>query len=174
MSYIIYHPKRCVSKIEDFTIYHDNFKDNQDPYIWNKNFLHTYCHITQMKNVVGQYNFWVSAKDYPNFTNLYCDCVFVVEEKLYWKEAKKIELSDSIVNNNIQTFEHHYKWANEGNHHFNRRKRYTLKADSEKSFQPQDCNKNLIDILPFLNENGISTRYLIDSITTNFRSSHLE
>ena len=170
MSHIIYHPKRCVKEIGEFKIYHDNFKDNQDPYIWNKNFLHTYCHMPQMRNEVGDINFWVSANDYPNITNLFCDCVFVIEKKHYWTNADEIDIQDPIVDNNKQTFEHHFDWANKGSHPLKRKKRYTLIADSQKSFQPQDKEKNLIDILPFLNENGITTAKIIESMTSNYQS----
>ncbi|MEI6349419.1 MAG: hypothetical protein WCP69_15850 [Bacteroidota bacterium] len=164
-NYLIYHPSRVKTVIGNMTVYHDKFGSNEDPYIWNDKFIHTYCHITQLSNDKGQINFWVSGDKYPNFTHLYCDCVFVIAEKLYWDENNKIDRSDSIVDND-QTFEHNYKWANTGNHLLLRRRRYTLKGDRNKSFQPQDKDKNLIDILPFLNQNGFKTTDLIKSMTS--------
>lgn len=163
--YLIYHPARESKKIGNLTVYYDKFGGNEDPYIWNNNFLHTYCHITQLPNEVGQVNFWISGNTYPNFAKLFCDCVFVVNEKCFWNDPNHIERADPIVDNE-QTFEHHYKWANNGHHFFKRRKRFTLKADATKSFQPQDSMGNLIDILPFLNQNGLSNHTLIQSMTS--------
>lgn len=163
--YLIYHPARHQTIAGSLTIHHDKFGGNEDPYIWNDKFLHTYCHITQLSNEIGQTNFWISGDTYPNFTQLFCDCVFVIAEKHFWATSYYIDRSDPIVDND-QTFEHHYKWANDGHHPLKRRKRYTLKANSQKSFQPQDNNGNLIDILPFLNQNGLSTNKLISSITS--------
>lgn len=80
--YLIYHPARCHTVVNGFTIHHDKFGGNEDPFIWNERFLHSYCHITQLKNEVGQINFWVSGNTYPNFTHLFCDCVFVIDEKM--------------------------------------------------------------------------------------------
>lgn len=166
-SYLIYHPERSVSEIGKLRVYHDNFKGNEDPYVWNEKFLHTYCHITQLSNDIGQINFWISGDKYPNFTKLFCDCVFVIEDKLMWKHNNHIDRSDEIIDNN-QAYEFHYKWANKpfNHHHYKNRARYTLKADKEKSFQPQSENRNLIDILPFLNSKGVKTDELIQSITS--------
>ena len=52
-------------------------------------------------------------------------------------------------------------------HLFKRRRRYTLKADSEKSFQPQTESGELIDIIPFFNQQGITTDTLINSMSKN-------
>lgn len=164
-SYLIYHPNRQITAIGKLTIHHDNFGGNEDPYIWNDRFLHTYCHITQLINEIGQINFWISGDNYPNFSKLYCDCVFVIENKHYWTKRNSIDISDPLVDND-QTFEHHYKWVNHGHHYYKKRRRYTLKADREKSFQPQNNRSKLIDILPFLNQNGITTNTLINSMTS--------
>ncbi|MDJ0554775.1 MAG: hypothetical protein QNJ68_10100 [Microcoleaceae cyanobacterium MO_207.B10] len=43
--YLIYHPSRLVSAFETIRVYHDTTNGNQDPYLWNQKFLHTYCHI---------------------------------------------------------------------------------------------------------------------------------
>lgn len=164
-SFLIYHPARQSTTIGNMTIYHDMFGGNEDPYIWNDRFLHSYCHITQLSNEIGQINFWISGDIYPNFTQLFCDCVFVVSDKLFWENNNYINSYDRIVDNN-QTFEHHYKWVNHKHHYYKKRNRYTLKADSKMSFQPQDSNRNLIDILPFLNQNNLTTEILINSMTS--------
>lgn len=163
--YLIYHPERQIARIGNDNVYHDKFGGNEDPYIWNENFLHTFCHITQLSNEIGQVNFWVSGDSYPNFTQLLCDCVFVINDKCYWENSNSIESTSSIVDNN-QVFEFHYNWVNKGHHLFIRRKRYTLKADTDLSFQPQNSKRELIDIIPFLNENGLSTKELIQKITS--------
>ena len=77
--YIIYHPKRQSSTYKNTVIYHDNIRGNQDPYIWNRRFLHTYCHITQLSPKIGYINFWVSGDTFPLFNHLYCDLVFVIQ-----------------------------------------------------------------------------------------------
>ena len=167
MSNLIYHPKREQCNIGLLTVYHDKFKSNQDPYIWNEKYLHSFCHLTQLSKPKGkgQLNFWVSDDTFPDFKKLLCDCVFVVDEILPWTQANFIARQDPIVDND-QAFEHHYNWVNppHNQHHFQRKERYTLKADRYKSFQPQDKNKQLIDILPFLNQQGISTEELVNSI----------
>ena len=166
-AYLIYHPPRQLTQIGNLTVYRDSFGDNEDPYLWHRQFLHTYCHITQLSNKEGQINFWVSGDTYPNFTKLLCDCVFLVKSKHFWTNSNQIYRNDPLVDND-QTFEHHYKWVNEPyKHHFlKRKKRYTLKADSEKSFQPQDNKKQLLDILSFLNQNGLTNQQLIQGMTS--------
>lgn len=173
MHYLIYHPKRQVANINDKNVYHDSFGHNEDPYIWNKNFLHSFCHITQIKPEIGSRIFWVSGDTYPDFNCLHCDCVFVVNEKVYWTTANKIEVNDSLVDNE-QTFRHHYNWVNppHNEHFFKKRRRYTLKAEENLSFQPQNKDQNLIDIAPFLNENGINIETLRKSMSRTKNGKH--
>lgn len=80
----------------------------------------------------------------------------------------RIGKEDPIVDN-IQTYEHHYKWANppHNQHPFKKRRRYTLKAHPDKSFQPQNSDKTLFDILPFLNKKGLKTEQLVKAITSS-------
>lgn len=164
MNYIIYHSKRCISQIGEITVYHDCFDGNQDPYIWNERFLHSFCHITQLKDMrKGDIIFWVGGDTYPDFTKLYCDCVFIVDEKIIWKDPNLINVDNLIVDNE-QAYEHHYKWAH-CQHNLKKRSRYTLKADSTKSYQPQNNNNELIDIVPILNQLGIPTETLLNKIS---------
>lgn len=166
MNYLIYHPNRIVTEINGLKIYHDSFGHNEDPYLWNKQFLHSFCHITQISPQINSKIFWVSGDTYPNFNKLICDCVFIVQDKILWENTNNISVSDAIIDNK-QAFEHHYKWVNPPyyEHLFRKRKRYTLKADSDKSFQAQDKNQNLIDIIPFLNNEGISLDALKSKIS---------
>src|ERR1043166_1835911 len=95
--YLIYHPKREKERIGPYTVYYDKLTGNQDPYIWNEKFLHTFCHITQMTNEKNQINFWVSGDTFPKFTKLYCDCVFVIDKKYPWQSANQIDKNNPIV-----------------------------------------------------------------------------
>ncbi len=161
--YLIYHPRRRQSRFGNVSVYHDHNGANQDPYVWNRQFLHTYCHITQMSPAVGHINFWVSGDTFPNFSQLYCDLVFVVQSKVYWREANAIERQDPMVESD-EGFTDHYQWG-KYQHRLKRRKRYTLKADPERSFQPQDENRALIDIIPFLSDAGL----LLDTLRRGLR-----
>lgn len=168
--YLIYHPRRMVAKFDVTTVYHDYIGGNQDPYIWNKRFLHTYCHITQMSPKIGDINFWVSGDSFPSFSHLYCDLVFVVAEQVYWKNANTINENDTIIDSH-EAYIDHYRWAEQ--HHFKRRRRYTLKADQERSFQPQDVEQKLIDILPFLIKQGLTIDELRQGLRSGFNSKPL-
>jgi hypothetical protein len=159
MNYIIYHPERECTEINGIgKVYHDSFKGNQDPYIWNEQILHSFCKITQIKKEIGQYNFWVSSDIYPVFNHLYCDLAFKVSSIHEWFDSNSISINDSIVDNK-QSFRHHYK-KGVIQHPFNGekrpRKRVTLKACKENSFQPQNEKQELIDIVPFLLKQGYS------------------
>lgn len=168
--YLIYHPARVVTHLGDLTIYHDAASGNQDPYIWNTHFLHTYCHITQMRATVGDINFWVSGDHFPHFAHLYCDLVFAVESKLYWTAANDIDHMDPIVGTS-SAYNDHYRWAFQ--HPFKRRRRYTLKADPLRSFQPQDRAGSLIDLVPFLVAQGFSLETLRQGLQAGFNSQPL-
>ena len=54
-------------------VYFDTPSGNQDPYLWNDAFLHSYCHITQFHAEPGDINLWVSGDRFPEFSSLYCD-----------------------------------------------------------------------------------------------------
>ena len=173
-SYLIYHPKRNYGVYGGHHVHHDRlFVGNEDPYIWNDRFLHTYCHITQMKNEVGQINFWVGSDNFSQLNNLWCDCVFVVDEVSYWANRNFIAPTDKIVDS-PEAFQYHYQWAAKGQHTFTRRERYTAKANSEHSFQPQDSNGNLIDVIPFLNRHAINTSALKVGLTAGVGSKPLK
>lgn len=163
-TWLVYHPERACSLIaKQHIVYHDNLSSNQDPYIWNDKFLHTFCHAPEVTTrEKGQINFWVSGDTYPKFRKLFCDLVFVIDTVHSWSNANSISRQNPIVENDL-AFEHHYKFGNlkEGqSHYFKKKTRYTLKADSRKSFQPQDADRKLIDIMPFLVEHGINPAML--------------
>lgn len=174
MNYIIYHPKRICTEINGIgKVYHDSFEGNQDPYLWNEQYLHSFCHITQIQKDVEQVNFWCSGETYPNFDHLYCDLVFKVESIHEWTKRNSITVNDEIVDNK-QSFIHHYK-KGVIQHPFKGetrpKKRVTLKACKESSFQPQNEKQNLIDIVPFLKTKGITIDVLRNSISINSKGN---
>lgn len=166
--YLIYHPARWVSEFGAVKVYHDSTYGNQDPYVWNRRFLHTYCHITQMRPEVGDVNFWVSGDTFPNFSRLSCDLVFRVEEKVYWAEANRISREDGLVDSE-EAFNDHYQWGMY-QHILKRRQRYTLKAEAEGSFQAQDGEGDLIDLVPLLGELGIGLEELRAGMKAGFNA----
>lgn len=166
--YLIYHPPRAVSRIGSVTVYHDPIGGNEDPYVWNWRFLHTYCHITQMSPQINDINFWVSGNTFPNFNVLYCDLVFVVECKEYWPDANTITRDSPIVDSDT-TYQDHYRWAM-WQHRLKRRRRYTLKANTATSFQPQDATQKLLNILPMLNTLGLTLEQLQRGLRAGFNS----
>jgi len=167
-SYIIYHPTRTVSDFDGQRVHYDSPHDNQDPYIWNEQFLHTYCHITQMSPQVGDINFWVSSHNLRQFTQLFCDLVFVVAHKIYWQASNKIRRNDRLVDS-PDAFGDHYRWAMY-QHPLKVRRRYTLKADPVRSFQPQNPDGSLIDIVPFLESQNVTLAELRHGLRAGFNS----
>lgn len=161
--WLIYHPRRQVRQLDGRTVYHDSTAGNQDPYLWNDTFLHSYCHITQMRPEVGGIHLWVSGDAFPEFSSLYCDLVFVVAQKRQWQDANDIAPGDPLVDS-ADAFNDHYRWHFQ--HRFTQRKRYTLKAD--RSFQPQIAGIELIDIVPLLERHGLP----LDRIRTGLRTGN--
>jgi len=154
--WLIYHPRRVSRVIDGHRIHFDSTEHNQDPYTWNDRFLHSYCHITQMAPDVEDIEFWTTGDSFPNFTALYCDLVLVVEEKSYWLDANYISPGDPIVDSEA-AYRDHYSWAQD--HPFHRRKRFTLKANRSQSFQPQDADGELVDIVPGLVHIGLHRKW---------------
>lgn len=124
--------------------------------------------MTKISPQVNHINFWVSGDTFPNFSALYCDLVFVVEQKIYWSQANSIDDNDPMVDSQ-EAFIDHYRWAIY-QHHFKRRRRFTLKANTQQSFQPQDANQNLIDIVPFLEKAGLELKVLRQRLKKGFSS----
>lgn len=170
--WLVYHPRRIISIKNGITIYHDKTSHNQDPYIWNYRFLHTYCHITQIKQPKrGDFFFWISGDTFPQFNKLFCDLVFVVDAKEYWKNKNSIDFSDEIVDSH-EAYTDHYRWVED--HLYKRRRRYTLKACPELSFQPQNEDGNLINIEPILNKYGYDLHRLREGLVAQIGSKPLK
>jgi hypothetical protein len=157
-SHLIYHPRRSTGTFSGTRVYYDRPSGNQDPYLWNDPFLHTYCHMTELVSPEkGDIQFWVAGDTFPTFSALYCDLVFTVRSRCIWTNANEIAASDPIVDSPA-AYHDHYRWHKQ--HFYKKRQRFTLKADSEQSFQPQTTEGDLIDILPWFNSTGCSTSSL--------------
>lgn len=153
--YLIYHPEREKVVINGNIIYCDSFKGNQDPYIWNNEFLYSFCHITQLKDLYKDKDyiyFFVSSESYKKIyenKKLYLDTVFYINKKLTWNNKNHIYLKDKIIPsyNRKKCFDNHFSWVNFDKwyqHKFNKRKyRYTLYWDEYKSFLITKSNKML-------------------------------
>jgi hypothetical protein len=150
---LIYHPRRERQAFGSAIVYFDSTAGNQDPYVWNDAFLHSYCHITQFHAEAGDINLWVSGDRFPEFSHLYCDLVFVVARKCTWADANKLNCHDPLVDSD-DAWADHYRWH--AQHPLKRRSRYTLKADPVRSFQAQAADGSLIDIVSLLHEQDIS------------------
>jgi hypothetical protein len=169
--WLIYHPKRQVSRFGALTVYHDSLSGNQDPYVWSRRFLHTACHITQMSPEVGDVNFWISGDTFPAFSGLWCDLVFVVQEKAYWQHSNSISADDPVIDT-PEAFADHYAWMPK-EHPFRLRRRFTLKANPATSFQPQQDDGSLIDLVPLLTEVGVGLDGLRTGLRAGFQSKPL-
>ena len=150
---LIYHPRREFYRFDEVGVYFDSTRGNQDPYVWNNAFLHSYCHITQFHAGIGDINLWVSGDRFPEFSHLFCDLVFVVARKCPWTHANDLSRDDPVVDSG-EAWADHYRWYPQ--HPFTRRSRFTLKADPERSFQAQASDGELTDIVPLLEEHGIT------------------
>jgi hypothetical protein len=150
---LIYHPRRQHRAFGSTLVYFDSSTGNQDPYVWNEAFLHSYCHITQFHSEAGDISLWVSGDRFPEFSRLYCDLVFAVARKCRWAHANDLRRDDPLVDSD-EAWADHYQWY--GQHPLRRRARYTLKADPGRSFQPQAADGGLIDIVPLLVEQGLT------------------
>lgn len=162
-SYIMLHKDRVKVQIDDLKIYCDSLRRNQDPYIWNENFLHTYCKINQIKVSElkkGDKIFWFTRQGKSKW---FVDLVFIVDSVHYWgkkqenqansTEVKNVEFAHynlvelSDVKYDTVLYEDHYKWAKIDHPKKSNKckKRVTLIA-SEDSYQPQTENGELIEI----------------------------
>jgi hypothetical protein len=183
---LLYHQNLVKTTVGNVTAYSDDFSGNQDPYIWQKVFLHTYCHMGQMRKgfnkpkdhpevEIGDINFWITSAVRGDYSKLYCDLVFVVADKLYWPTPNHIDRNDPPAkSDSVAAFEEHYAWVKQ--HCFSDKKikkyrRFTLKADPLKSFQPQDVHGNLLDIRPLLDELDVDIIALEKALGPKVRGS---
>ena len=161
-NYIMLHQNRIEVKIDDTSMYCDNFKGNQDPYVWSERFLNTFCKTNQIKASQlkkGDTLFWFTRQGSPSDDKWFVDLVFIVDEISYWEKSDKAEeavdypfehynnVKLSTIKYDDFSYEDHYQWA--GIDHPKKssrpKRRFTIVA-SKDSYQPQTENKDLIEI----------------------------
>lgn len=174
--WLIHHQPREISKFDDITVYYDSISNNQDPYVWNIRFLHSFCQIPKVRGAEpGDIIFWVArgeGETIKSFNHLYCDLVFVIDEKILWKQTNNIDQSDPMVDTREAFFDH-YRWWSDHIYKENQ-KRITFKACPEKSFQPQNNKQELIDIVPILQKNGYTIEELQKNMQAGFNTQPIK
>jgi len=132
--------------------------------VWSTRFLHTYCHMTQMSPAVGDVNFWVSGDTFPRFPISTAISSSWSRKRPTGRKPTSLRVGDPLVDSD-EAFIDHYRWA-AYQHRLKRRRRFTLKADPDRSFQPQDSDKRLLDVVPFLEKQ----RLPLESLRTGLRA----
>lgn len=163
-AFIMFHGQRCRKETATGDVcYCDSFKHNQDPYIFAKRFIHTYCKInllpcSQMNK--GDVIFWYTT-DNSQEGKWFCDLVFVLDEIKYWEPLKKgVQSNSNDYKNDYKLsdinskfyiadkteIEDHFKWAGIDHRKTKEKshRRKSLFADPEKSFQPLNDRNRLI------------------------------
>lgn len=163
-NYIMLHQNRIEVQIDDTSVYCDNFKGNQDPYVWSERFLNTFCKTNQIKASQlkkGDTLFWFTRQGTPSDDKWFVDLVFIVDEIIYWEKSDSDKV-EKVGNNPFEhyndvklstikydqfSYEDHYQWAKNDHPKKSSRpkRRYTIVA-SKESYQPQTENKKLIEI----------------------------
>ena len=161
-NYIMLHQNRIEVKIDDTSVYCDNFKGNQDPYVWSERFLNTFCKTNQIKASQlkkGDTLFWFTRQGTPSEDRWFVDLVFIVDEISYWGKSDKAgeavdypfehynDVKLSTIKYDDFSYEDHYQWAKNDHPKTSSRpkRRFTIVA-SKESYQPQTENKKLIEI----------------------------
>ena len=161
-NYIMLHQNRIEVKIDDTIVYCDNFKGNQDPYVWSERLLNTFCKTTQIKASQlkkGDTLFWFSRQGNPSEDRWFVDLVFIVDEISYWEKSDKAgeavdypfehynDVKLSTIKYDEYSYKDHYEWAKSDHPKTSSRpkRRFTIVA-SKESYQPQTEHKELIEI----------------------------
>ena len=151
---IIGHPEREKKTLsienKKYEISFDEFKSekhNEDPFIWNDNFLYTFCHTNDSlsKNVrewIEEKNevyfvFVAKAKDENNKEILEIDTIIKAKELYEWPEKgqRNKEILPEIFNSKIKSY--HLPDCYDGNlTEHNKKKLYTCIGDETESFLP--------------------------------------
>lgn len=162
-AFIMFHGQRCRKETATGDVcYCDSFNHNQDPYIFAKRFIHTYCKInllpcSQMNQ--GDVIFWFTT-DNSREGKWFCDLVFVLDEIKYWEPLEGVQSNSNDYKNDYKLSdinskayiademerEDHFEWAGKDHRKTKAKshRRKSLFADPEKSFQPLDDQNRLI------------------------------
>ena len=154
-AFIMFHGQRCRKETATGDVcYCDSFKHNQDPYIFAKRFIHTYCKInllpcSQMNK--GDVIFWYTT-DNSQEGKWFCDLVFVLDEIKYWEPLEEDQSKSNDYKNDYNLSDikfyiadeteekDHFEWAGIDHRKTKAKshRRKSLFADPDKSFQPLD------------------------------------
>jgi len=158
--YILHHYKRQKAEYKKWCfVYYENYKwNNICPYIFNKEFIHTFCKTPTIKKEEWNINFWINAEwneEWTKIEKVLCDIVFKIKKDgiIYWERANDLRWSKAKIilwykNSQSHQYQNHFSWY--GQHILKRQQRVSLFADKKESFQPQDENWNLVDIKDLL------------------------
>lgn len=156
--------------LPDVVIAVDEPFHNQDPYVFNDNWVYAYCHINQLRIDIGNQSIliwgaWKSAKEQDKFL---VDTVFIVDKKFAWdgNEPNKSFKKEFPYSKNDGIYENLFKYKIDKP---NTDRIYTAKQfnngslihpnkrqEEYYSFMPlvyKDGCYELIDILPIIKEN---------------------
>lgn len=141
LHYIIFHPDYAREQLKvqadaiinghkenwKGTIWIDEQKGNEDPYIFHSNWLYSYCHATQIKRNSDEYNSFVTEnsclffcsgdaidKDYLQF-----DTVFIVGKVTKWFNdyvTIPVEFESHNKNNKSELWRRHFRFPSLGIH----------------------------------------------------------
>lgn len=155
--YLLHHYKRQKTRYgRGKYVYYENYINNNIcPYIFNKEFIHTFCKAFPLKKEIWNINFWINIERdrLGNIERILCDIVFFVWKVAIWDNANTLNWKNAenilwYMDSNSSLYKDHFSRFSE--HPLKRNRRVTLFADPVKSFQAQDKNDNLFDIKPIL------------------------
>lgn len=164
--YLLHHHKRAKVLLGLWRyVYYENFPwTNMCPYIFSKEFIHTFCRAFPLRKEIGNVNFWIHAEWGENqnqIKSISCDLVFVVWRMVVWKDANSLRWHDAkealwYADSSSHQYKNHFSWH--GQHYLKKRRRTSLFADADRSFQPIDSNGGLVDIKPFFESLDANSR----------------
>ena len=151
---IIGHPEREKKTLsienKEYEIGFDKFKSekhNEDPFIWNDNFLYTFCHTNDSLNKDVRewieekdevyFVFVAKSKDENNKEILEIDTIIKAKELYEWPEKgqRNKEILPEIFNSKVKNY--HLPDCYDGNlTEHNKNKLYTCIGDETESFLP--------------------------------------
>lgn len=141
LHYIIFHPDYAREKIEvkakillynkvkdwQGSIWVDETKGNEDPYVFHTNWLYSYCHATQIKRQPNENEPFVKEDSFLFFCNgdsvdndyLQFDTVFKIDRITHWyDDGMKIpkEFESHYKNNKSELWRRHFRFPSVGIH----------------------------------------------------------
>lgn len=168
---------------EKYMISFDGFKDkkyNEDPFIWNKNFLYSFCHAnhalsTEIRQLINKEEedqedvyFVFVAEIAEDFDIFEIDTIIKAEEFYKWPDKNERfegNLCSQIFNDKVVKY-HLPNLPGDGtiSEHDNKNL-YTCVGNKESSFLPMEKDKDKDIFIPFQFDNDDS-KYLLDLIKT--------